>query len=70
MKHPTKLKSTSNYERAEGWCREVVKKGHDLLFSVDVFEVELTKSARDLGFPQEVCTAPHLTGRLIVRLVL
>jgi len=53
MKHPTKPKKSSNYERAEEWCRDVVKKGHDLLFNVEIFDAELAKASRDLGFPLE-----------------
>ena len=48
--------SASKYIKAEEWCKGVVKTGHDLLFSTDKFDTEITKASIDLGYPMEVKT--------------
>jgi len=50
----TQDKVTSSYDKAEEWCKSVVKKGHDLLYHTDVFDDEMNKASKDLGFPIEV----------------
>ena len=44
----------SNYDEAEEWCTKVVKSGHELLFDVDVFDVEMKKASKKFRFPAEV----------------
>mmetsp|Transcript_7768 Transcript_7768/g.11651 ORF Transcript_7768/g.11651 Transcript_7768/m.11651 type:complete len:285 (+) Transcript_7768:103-957(+) len=39
-----------NYERADNWCKGVVKKGHDLLFCGDRYDTEISKAAKDVNF--------------------
>jgi hypothetical protein len=46
----------SNYEAAEEWCSKVVKGGHELLFDVDIFDVEMKKASKKFEFPAEVNT--------------
>jgi len=46
------LKST--YERAEEWCKRVVKNGDDLLFFADKFDAGMIKASLELKFPLEV----------------
>ena len=41
------------YDEAEEWCNKVVN-GHDMLFDVDIFDVEMMKACTKFKFPTEV----------------
>jgi hypothetical protein len=43
-----------NYERADVWCKSVVKKGHELLFYADQYDSEISKAANDFNFAIDV----------------
>ncbi len=57
----------SNYDEAEEWCNKVVNNGHDLLFDVDIFDVELEEACHKFKFPTEVNgKVKILTGPVLV----
>lgn len=44
----------NSYDDIERWCNNVVQNGHDILFSVDAFDVEIRAASRKFNFPVEV----------------
>jgi hypothetical protein len=50
----TKKLVASSYEKAEEWCKNVVKNGDALLFFANKFDTEMMKASHDLEFPLEV----------------
>ena len=44
----------STYEKAEEWCKRIIRNGDDLLFFADTFDTEMMKASLELQFPFEV----------------
>jgi hypothetical protein len=47
----------SSYEAAEKWCENVIQSGHDLFFSLEIFDSELMNASRTLNFPIEALSS-------------
>lgn len=49
--------SKSSYEAAEKWCDNMIQSGHELFFSLEIFDAELTSASRELNFPIETLSS-------------
>jgi hypothetical protein len=45
-----------DYFKADEWCRNIVSRGHEMLFNLETFDSELNRAAKILNFPVQVRT--------------